>query len=105
MPAAAGSRAPTPRTTSPDDRSRSRYRFAGPVRPTRGLVRCGRRLVLDDDPIADAADGHDLRATRGRHLRAQPRKVWLEPEQIRIGLGRPAGACQLEVRDDVAAGS
>ena len=27
----------------------------------------------------------------------------LEPEQVRIGLGRPAGARQLEVRDDVAA--
>src|SRR4029079_3767502 len=80
MPAAAGSRARTPPTTSPGDRSRWRSRFAETVRPTRRLVRCGRRLVLHDDPIAHTADGHDLRATRGRHLRTQPRKVWLEPE-------------------------
>ena len=28
----------------------------------------------------------------------------LEPEQVGIRLGRPARTCQLEVRDDVAAG-
>ena len=29
----------------------------------------------------------------------------LEPEQVRVGLGRPAGARQQVVRDDVAAGA
>ena len=29
----------------------------------------------------------------------------LQPEQIGIRLGRPAGACQLQVRDDVATGA
>ena len=29
----------------------------------------------------------------------------LEPEQVRVGLGRPAGTGQLEVRDDVAVGA
>ena len=38
-------------------------------------------------------------------LGAQAREVRLEPEQVRVGLGRPAGTRQLEVRDDVAVGA
>ena len=62
------------------------------------------RSALDHDPIADAADRHDLRAAGRLDLGAKAREVRLEPEQVRIGLGRPAGARQLEVRDDVAGG-
>ena len=35
-------------------------------------------------------------------LGAQAREVRLEPEQVGVGLGRPAGTGQLQVRDDVA---
>ena len=46
-----------------------------------------------------------MRAAGILHLGAQAREVRLQPEQVRIGLGRPAGAGQLEVRDDVAVGA
>ena len=59
-------------------------------------------LVVDDDPIAHAADGDDVRAAGVLDLRAQAGEVRLEPEQVGIGLGRPAGTGQLQVRDDVA---
>ena len=103
--------APTPRTTRRAARSPSPSdRPADPApSPPRSAARDptaqAGRSVLDDDPIADAADRHDLRPAGGLDLGAQARQVRLEPEQVRVGLGRPAGARQLEVRDDVAAGA
>ena len=46
-----------------------------------------------------------MRAAGRLDLGAEARQVRLEPEQVRVGLGRPAGTRQLEVRDDVAVGA
>ena len=80
---------------SPSERRRPR-RSSGRVRPPR---------LVHDDPIAHAADGDDLRAAGRLDLGPQAGEVRLQPEQVRIGLGRPAGAGQLQVRDDVAVGA
>ena len=55
------------------------------------------------DPIADRAHRDDPRAADGLELRAQAGEVRLEPQQVGIGLGGPAGAGQPVVRDEVAA--
>ena len=79
---------------------------AAPQRAQRAATRYGRpQLLVDDDPIAHAPDRDDVRAAGRIDLRAQPREMRLEPQQVRVGLGRPAGTGQLEVRDDVAAGA
>ena len=84
------------RSPSPSDRRPSRLR---PRRIASG------RPSSSTDPVADAADGDDLRPARGLDLGPQAGEVRLEPEQVRVGLGRPAGAREPEVRDDVAAGA
>src|SRR3954447_22096435 len=58
---------------------------------------------LDLDPVADAPHRDNRRPAGGLDLRAQAREVRLQPQQVRIGFRRPAGARQLEMRDEVAA--
>ena len=79
-----------------------RRRLTGPRRRRRRVPRAAGAHSLDHDPVADAADRHHVRPAGRLDLGAQAREVRLQPEQIRVGLGRPAGTRQLEVRDDVA---
>ena len=103
-PAAAASPAPMRRTTSPAADSSSPS--DGPRRPIARTCRWSARpSLVDDEPIAHAPDRDDVRAAGGLHLRAQAREVRLEPQQVGVGLRRPAGARELEVRDDVAVGA
>jgi hypothetical protein len=61
-------------------------------------------LVARFDPISDAAHREDLRPARPLDLRPQPGQMRLQPEQVGIRLGRPAGPRQEVVGNDVSGG-
>ena len=101
MPEAAGSPAPMPRTISPAGRSPS------PSEPGFGwtllaTVRSDGRRLVHDQAVAHTPHGHDRGSVCLVHLGAQSCEVRLQPQQVRIRLGRPACPSQLQVRDDVA---
>ena len=54
------------------------------------------------EAVADATEGEDLGPARGLDLASQARDVGLEPEEVGIGLGGPAGTDEAKVGDEVA---
>ena len=72
------------------------------MRTAQGASAATRQVLAPSVTIqADAAHRGDPGSLGGLNLRAQAGQVRLQPQHVRVGLGRPAGACQLMVRDDV----
>ena len=84
----------------------SRLRAFAPV--LAGALACAVRrsgAFSGFEAVADAADGEDLRAAGGLDLAPEPGDVRLEPEEVRVGLGGPAGANEAEMRNKIAVGA
>ena len=65
-------------------------------------LRGGQLRHVRVDPVTDAPYGQDPRTACALDLRAEAGQVRLQPEEIGIRFGRPAGPRQQVMRNDVA---